>query len=100
MAAISQGPGDEAVSLVTLSRQMLVALSAPAAPRVLSKIGLGQAVYALQTAIENFEIDPQGLYEEGINICMMFPPISSRYRETFEHLVDIDKAARATAPAP
>jgi hypothetical protein len=92
---------DDAVPpLDVLARQMLVSLASPHAPRVLSKIGLGQAIYALQTAIENFTADPEGLYNEGRNICATFPHIAHRYQRNFDLAVETHKSKFTNQAAP
>jgi hypothetical protein len=92
---------DDAVPpLGVLARQMLVSLASPGAPSVLSKIGLGQAIYALQTAIDNLSTDPESLYEEGSNICSTFPHIAHRYRQKFTKAVETHRSKFVRQAAP
>ncbi len=92
MLANSADALDQALPLRDLSRQMLVALTNADAPKVLSKIGLAQAIYALQTAIDNVDANPLGLYEEGIDICTTFPHINRRFRLEFIKAVAVHRA--------
>jgi hypothetical protein len=92
---------DDAIPpLSVLARQMLVSLASPGAPSVLSKIGLGQAIYALQTAIENLSTDPESLYQEGSNICSTFPHIAHRYRYKFAKAVETHRSEFGCKTAP
>jgi hypothetical protein len=99
--SVSLVDNDDAVPpLGLLARQMLVSLASPDAPRVLSKIGLGQAIYALRTAIDNLSTDPESVYEEGSNICSTFPHIAHRYGQKFRKAVETHRSEFVHQAAP
>jgi hypothetical protein len=100
MAGSSPNIDEANPPLDALAKQMLVTLCSAGGPHVLSKIGLAQAIYALKTAIDHVSTDPEGLYDEGRNICTTFPHIAHRYRHKFDQAVETHKSEFASQTAP
>lgn len=89
-----------APSVQNLARQMLGALSRPEARTALSPIGVAQAVFALHTALENFDGNPDALYQEGTNICSVLPDIERQFGAAWRDAVQFAEQQNDAKPAP
>lgn len=85
---------------VAIARETLIALCDPDAPKVLSKIGLGQAIYALHSALQLADSDPDGLRDEARNICTTFKHIANKFGDRFEQSVCVSQASPLPTSSP
>lgn len=98
LAASQSAEGGLALHALTdTAKSMLRALCEPGAHPILSKIGVGQAVHALVTSIQEVQVDPEQLYEQGDSICRTFPSISSRYGSQWNEAVSNHRALSEAA---